>query len=257
MRIQVQQRGSVGPGCEIVSRAGDVTPTTPWYRPSCRRSAGRVLGDWLSRDPIGERGGRDLYGFVYNNPIGLIDTLGEAVFTPDFVGPLIPPDFYGTPIPDPKNPGNDRADRERYAREVMNQFADLQRRNPDKCCKLDACSLAAQWMAESNWGRSGLAKDAKNLGGIKGSGPAGSYNAKTKEFENGTAVQITDNFRVYNSSPEFYADYANLICKANRYNGARGKKGREYYEALKQSGYSTDPTYADKMMQLYRQLGCK
>jgi len=28
-------------------------------------------------------------------------------------------------------------------------------------------------------------------------------------------------------------------------------------EMGKQSGYSTEPTYADKMMQFYRQLGCK
>jgi len=102
-----------------------------------------------------------------------------------------------------------------------------------------------------------LAIDAKNLGGIKGRGPAGSYNAKTREFEGETQVQIRDNFRAYHNYPEFYADYANLICKADRYKNARGKKGREYYEALKRGGYSTDPKYTDKMMQFYRQLGCK
>ena len=34
-------------------------------------------GGWLSRDPIGEKGGRNLYGFVGNNPIGKIDYLGK------------------------------------------------------------------------------------------------------------------------------------------------------------------------------------
>jgi RHS repeat-associated protein len=39
-------------------------------------------GRWLSRDPIGERGGKNLYGFVGNQPIGYIDDLGkEAVST--------------------------------------------------------------------------------------------------------------------------------------------------------------------------------
>lgn len=38
-------------------------------------------GGWLSRDPIQERGGRNLYGFVYNNPIGRIDRLGLFVET--------------------------------------------------------------------------------------------------------------------------------------------------------------------------------
>jgi RHS repeat-associated protein len=33
-------------------------------------------GRWLCRDPIGERGGRNLYCFVHNNPINLFDYLG-------------------------------------------------------------------------------------------------------------------------------------------------------------------------------------
>ena len=33
-------------------------------------------GRWLSRDPIGERGGVNLYGFVRNNPVSLVDLLG-------------------------------------------------------------------------------------------------------------------------------------------------------------------------------------
>ena len=34
------------------------------------------LGCWLSRDPIGERGGENLYGFTRNNPINRRDYLG-------------------------------------------------------------------------------------------------------------------------------------------------------------------------------------
>lgn len=39
-----------------------------------------VLGrsEWLSRDPIGERSGRNLYGFVRNIPLSLFDYLGLA-----------------------------------------------------------------------------------------------------------------------------------------------------------------------------------
>ena len=39
-----------------------------YYNPS--------TGRWLSRDPIGEQGGPNLYAFVRNNPISLIDLLG-------------------------------------------------------------------------------------------------------------------------------------------------------------------------------------
>jgi hypothetical protein len=35
-----------------------------------------ATGRWISRDPIGERGGANLYGFVYNSPPQWIDRLG-------------------------------------------------------------------------------------------------------------------------------------------------------------------------------------
>jgi RHS repeat-associated protein len=40
-----------------------------WYDP--------VTGRWPSRDPIQERGGINLYGFVFNNPFSWIDILGR------------------------------------------------------------------------------------------------------------------------------------------------------------------------------------
>ena len=41
-----------------------------WYDP--------LTGRWPSRDPIEERGGLNLYGFVKNDPVSLIDYLGQA-----------------------------------------------------------------------------------------------------------------------------------------------------------------------------------
>jgi len=42
-------------------------------------------GSWLSRDPIGEEGGKCLYAMVNNQPINLVDTDGQAALIPIIV----------------------------------------------------------------------------------------------------------------------------------------------------------------------------
>jgi RHS repeat-associated protein len=56
------------------------------------------LGRWTSRDPIEEEGGLNLYGFVKNDPIGLIDPLGQdfiAVGSNAAIPGLIPVEIGG------------------------------------------------------------------------------------------------------------------------------------------------------------------
>ncbi len=45
------------------------------------------LGRWPSRDPIEEKGGLNLYGFVLNNPVSRFDTRGLSVDPNSIVGP--------------------------------------------------------------------------------------------------------------------------------------------------------------------------
>ncbi len=53
-------------------------------------------GRWPNRDPIAERVGMNLYGFVSNKPIGFVDPFGDTLYPSDFIGPLLPTDWRQT-----------------------------------------------------------------------------------------------------------------------------------------------------------------
>ena len=228
----------------------------------------------------------DLYQYVRSSPLRYADPTGaEAASTQSSAGDAVvyrswedPLSWVGTPIDTDlglelidmvNNLGRDefpkrgtdsysRTYREQFARETQALYEQYQiTYEREDCCNLDACTLAAQWMHESTWGSSRLAQETYNLGSIKGTGPAGSYSIATGEHIGGKDIVVKDAFRDYSNVLEFMHDYTNLICTKDRYKDARGKKGREYYAALKKGGYATDPSYVDKMMAFYRQLGCK
>ncbi len=68
---------------------------------SCQASAhyDPKIGRWISRDPIGERGGINVYGIVGNDPVnrrdrlGLIDDMGNT--TADYTNTYVPPAYLG------------------------------------------------------------------------------------------------------------------------------------------------------------------
>lgn len=76
VEIQLQRHGKGGVRSISVRRNRRSTPTTPPRRSSRRRSDRRIVARWPNRDPIGERGGLNLYGFVLNNPVDYVDQLG-------------------------------------------------------------------------------------------------------------------------------------------------------------------------------------
>ncbi|GAA0492765.1 glycoside hydrolase family 73 protein [Alkalibacterium sp. s-m-22] len=111
----------------------------------------------------------------------------------------------------------------------------------------------AQAIVESNWGQSGLALNEQNYFGIKGSSSQPAY--ATLEYEDDW-VEIQASFRSYDSLQESVEDYAELIAGGTNWNPdlyrpvIEADTYREAAYALKKSGYATDPTYPDKLIEI-------
>lgn len=92
MQLHLQRHCGDDSGGRTARRDRRITPTTRRRHPSCRRSALRFAARWLSRDPINEIGfkvqtnyrrlpfgpdeEKNLYGFVLNNPVSIVDPFG-------------------------------------------------------------------------------------------------------------------------------------------------------------------------------------
>lgn len=101
MKIQLQPPVAGRAGHRRGCRRGRSMPTTPQHRSTCWRSGNRFVGRWLNRDPMEELGGINLYAFVRNSPVNLVDPIGlEAayVFAPS------PLPWVHQPAPRPQRP---------------------------------------------------------------------------------------------------------------------------------------------------------
>lgn len=114
--------------------------------------------------------------------------------------------------------------------------------------------VAAHAALESGWGKSEIrttdGSPTYNLFGIKAGrswqGPA--VETTTTEYVNGVAQSSREKFRVYGSYAEAFRDYANLLRNNPRFANVLGQQdGVQFARSLHQSGYATDPTYADKL----------
>lgn len=115
--------------------------------------------------------------------------------------------------------------------------------------------VLAQAALETGWGqhvmpaRSG--ETSFNLFGIKaGRGWEGqSVGRQTIEFDGGVARQEIARFRAYDDVGATFDDYVELLTANPRYESVRGHGDNisGFASALQQSGYATDPDYADKI----------
>ncbi len=113
----------------------------------------------------------------------------------------------------------------------------------------------AQAILESDWGRSGLTRQANNYFGIKGTGPAGSVTMRTREVINGRDVYVNAQFRKYNSAAESFTDHAQFFIRNQRYATAMQHTHDPWRFAaeIHRAGYATDPAYTQKLYRLMRQ----
>ncbi|MBK8687366.1 MAG: flagellar assembly peptidoglycan hydrolase FlgJ [Betaproteobacteria bacterium] len=123
---------------------------------------------------------------------------------------------------------------------------------------IPAAFLLAQAALETGWGRhqpqAADGASSHNLFGIKaGSGWQGAKAvAATTEYVAGKAVTALETFRAYGSYTEAFQDFARLIRSSPRYAGVMAATGDAgaYAQKLQQSGYATDPRYAEKLARI-------
>lgn len=118
-----------------------------------------------------------------------------------------------------------------------------------KLTGVPASVTLAQAALETGWGASSIG-DAKNLFGMKGTGPAGTTLVWTTEYVNGKYIRIQDKFRKYHSWRESIDDHARLLSQGSRYKPCMANKNNpdQFARELQKAGYATDPQYASKLI---------
>lgn len=116
--------------------------------------------------------------------------------------------------------------------------------------------MMAQAGLESNWGRSGLAKNYNNLMGTKGSWKGKTVKMRTREDVGGQSIYINAGFSVYDSWADSLERYGGLLRNgpngnASFYAGAWRSNAESYKDATSwlQGRYATDTKYASKLNQ--------
>lgn len=134
-----------------------------------------------------------------------------------------------------------------------------------------ACVSMAQFILESDYGRSELAQNANNCFGMKkslsGNTWSGSawdgksvYSKKTKEYENGKTKTITADFRKYSCVEDSIEDHSAYLVGAKngsklRYSGLKGCTDyKKAAKIIKDGGYATSPTYVENLCSIIKEF---
>ncbi len=129
-----------------------------------------------------------------------------------------------------------------------------------KSLGIDPNALLAQAALESGWGNSVIKNSdgtsSHNLFNIKANRAwqGKQVQVSALEFDQGIARRMSSGFRAYSSYQESFHDYVNFIKNNPRYESALTKVGNteQYMRELQQAGYATDPSYAAKVMHIYK-----
>lgn len=119
----------------------------------------------------------------------------------------------------------------------------------------------AQAILESGWGTSKLAKNARNLFGLKDNNQWDGkiYNINTGEFYDGAYTTVSANFQYYETWEEsifwqgWYLENRKFSENSTTYVYGNLKGVRDYKQfckLLKEDGYATSPDYAEKLINL-------
>jgi flagellar protein FlgJ len=130
---------------------------------------------------------------------------------------------------------------------------------------IDPRNLIAQAALETNWGtrvpHDSQGRSTNNLFGVKAGAQwnGASVAAGTQEYENGTAISTTGQFRAYDSREQSFQDYVTLLRGNPRYAGAlnTGSNVHAFASALQRGGYATDPDYATKVTAIAAAVGSR
>ncbi|MDN9012906.1 glucosaminidase domain-containing protein [Brevibacillus laterosporus] len=112
---------------------------------------------------------------------------------------------------------------------------------------IPASLTIAQGILESGWGASEVAVNANNWFGIKGVGPAGSYERDSPEEEHGKKITRRSPFRRYHDWEDSVRDHSEFLLNP-RYSKIINADWRTACHEIEKAGYATDSQYAEKLI---------